>query len=82
MPYVKLNYKRPTKDFSDFINRKLEEIYVNVKGMKAQDVKYEAWDDSDQPGMDERVEFKMPDGRKFSAAMTHNRWSHLSEVIQ
>lgn len=80
MGYVKLNYTRPTREFSDFINRKLEEIYGNVKGMKAEVISYKAWDDSDQPGIDERVDFKMPDGRKFYAAMTHNRWSNLSEI--
>jgi hypothetical protein len=80
MGYVKLNYKRPTAEFTDYIIYKLKEIYGEINGLKAKDVNYTAWDDSDQPGMDERVEFKMPDGRKFSAAMTHNRWSHFKEI--
>lgn len=82
MGYVKLNYKRPTPEFTDYIKEKLKEVFINedIGGIKATNVSYEAWNDSDQPGIDERIEFTFKN-RKFEAAITHNRWLHFKEII-
>ena len=68
-----------TRPFFDLITNGFDELKADGETLKTI-IQYQRWNDTDQPGIDERITLQSSMGTIYHGAITHNRWSKFERA--